>query len=76
MVKDDSTLQLLRIELLRQGWEDHGDVIVRRSDPRIGWKPSDGTLIIGYHEFPEKVCDINRLKEILKAYESKERNSH
>ena len=71
-----SNSELLRIELIRQGWEDHGDVMVRRSDPRIGWKPADGTLIIGYHESPEKVFDMNRLEEILKEYEDKERNSH
>ena len=69
-------LQLLRMELLQQGWEDHGDVIVRRSDPRIGWKPVDGTLIIGYHEHPKKVFRWQDLEIILKKYEDKERNSH
>lgn len=71
-----TSLQLLRMELLQQGWEDHGDVIVRRSNPRIGWKPADGTLIIGYNEYPEKVFHYSRLKEILKEYEDKERDSH
>ena len=71
-----TSLQLLRMELLQRGWEDHGDVIVRRSDPRIGWKPADGTLIIGFHEYPEKVVHWLVLEKILKENEDKERNSH
>lgn len=55
----------MRDELLKSGWVDKGDVMVRYSSPRVGWK-EDGTLIIGYHEHPEKVYSIKRLKEILK----------
>ena len=51
-------------QLLALGWVDKGNVLVRYSDPRIGWK-EDGTLIIGYHEWPEKVTTIEKLKEII-----------
>lgn len=51
--------------LLSLGWVDKGDVLVRYSKPRLGWKPGDGTLIIGYHEWPEKVTTIEKLKEII-----------
>lgn len=51
--------------LLKLGWIDKGDVLVRYSKPRLGWK-EDGTLIIGYHEWPEKVRTIEELKIILK----------
>ena len=40
----------LKTQLLALGWTDKGDVLVRYSNPRIGWKVSDGTLIVGYHE--------------------------
>ena len=56
--------------LLSLGWVDKGDVLVRYSNPRIGWKPSDDTLIIGYHEYKEKVHDIETLKKIIE-HESK-----
>lgn len=51
--------------LLALGWIDKGDVLVRYSTPRIGWKPEDGTLIVGYHEWPKKVLTINHLKGII-----------
>lgn len=51
--------------LLSLGWVDKGDVLVRYSRPRIGWKPADGTLIVGYREWPEKVTTIEKLKEII-----------
>lgn len=51
--------------LINNGWVDKGDVLVRYSKPRLGWK-EDGTLIIGYHEWPEKVTTIEELKIILK----------
>lgn len=53
-------------ELLRLGWVDMGDIMVRYSSPRIGWKPSDGTLIIGWHEYPEKITDVRTMLGILK----------
>ena len=52
-------------QLLDLGWVDKGDVLVRYSDPRIGWKPADGTLIIGYHEYSEKVFTIEELEKIV-----------
>lgn len=56
----------MKDQLLELGWVDKGDVLVRYSNPRIGWKPSDGTLIIGYHEYPKKVYTIEELNKILK----------
>ena len=55
----------MKNELLSRGWVDKGDVLVRYSIPRIGWKPKDGTLIIGYREWPEKVNTIEQLDSIL-----------
>lgn len=57
----------MREILIDAGWVDKGDVLVRYTNPRIGWKPGDGTLIIGYHEWPERVWDYDRLEEILKT---------
>ena len=54
----------MRDFLLARGWVDKGDVLVRYSNPRLGWKP-DGTLIIGYHEYPKKVITIEQLNSIL-----------
>lgn len=60
---------MTRMELVALGWVDKGDVVVRYSDPRIGWIPSDGTLIIGYRECPEKVFTTDeiygKLKEVI-----------
>ena len=50
--------------LINNGWVDKGDVLVRYSKPRLGWK-EDGTLIIGYHEYPNKVTSIDDLNAIL-----------
>ena len=55
----------LKSQLLALGWIDKGDVLVRYSNPRLGWKPADGTLIIGYHEYPKKVRDMATLNFIL-----------
>lgn len=55
----------MKDQLLNLGWIDKGDVIVRYSDPRIGWKPSDGTLIIGYYEHPKKVYTIEELNKAI-----------
>lgn len=56
--------------LTSDGWkETHGSdgmlVLVRFSDPRVGYKPADGTLIIGYHEYPQKVYTYTELKKII-----------
>lgn len=60
----------LKAQLLSLGWVDKGDVLVRYGNPRLGWKPADGTLIIGYHEWPEKVLTIGQLNEALLSYEN------
>ena len=50
--------------LEKKGWLFRGGVMVRFSNPRLGWK-SDGTLIVGYHEWPEKVCTVTDLEAVL-----------
>ena len=50
--------------LLSQGWVERGGVMVRFSNPRIGWK-EDGTLIVGWHEWHEKVTTIEELNRII-----------
>lgn len=54
----------MKEELLALGWVDKGDVLVRYSNPRLGWK-LDGTLIIGYHEYPYKVTSVEELEKAL-----------
>lgn len=56
--------------LLSDGWKATRDkdgklVLVRFSNPRIGYKPADGTLIIGYHEHPQKVYTHTDIKKII-----------
>ncbi|MBR0083065.1 MAG: hypothetical protein IJP93_03175 [Bacteroidales bacterium] len=51
--------------LLAHNWIYRGDILVLYSNPRLGWKP-DGTLIIGYHEYPEKVYTPEALEAIIK----------
>ena len=55
----------MKEELISRGWVDKGKVIVKYSIPRVGWKPEDGTLIIGYREWPDKVHTIAELDAIL-----------
>ena len=55
----------MKDQLLELGWVDKGDVLVHYSNPRLGWKPKDGTLIIGYHEYKKKVHTIDDLKKAL-----------
>ena len=50
--------------LEKNGWLFRGGVWVRFSNPRLGWKP-DGTLIVGYHERPEKVHTPEELEAVL-----------
>ena len=59
----------MKDELLQLGWVDKGDVLVRFSNPPLGWKPADGTLIIGYREWPEKVRTFEGLLAALARYE-------
>lgn len=55
--------------LKSQGWVERKNsfgvyVLVRFSHPRLGFK-QDGTLIIGYHEYPEKIESIKQLNEMI-----------
>jgi len=50
--------------LKEKGWLFRGGVWVRFSTPRLGWK-LDGTLIVGYHERPEKVRTSEELEALL-----------
>ena len=52
-------------QLLDLGWEDKGDVLVRRTQPRIGWKPADGTLIVGYHECSYKCYMVEQIPALI-----------
>ena len=60
-----SKAEFLKYDLLYLGWVDKGDVLVKYGNPRLGWKPSDGTLIIGYHEYKHKVHTIDDLNKAL-----------
>ena len=51
--------------MLALGFYWSRDIWVLKRDTRIGWKP-DGTLIVGYHEWKEKVTDLAELLAILK----------
>lgn len=62
----------MKDQLLSLGWVEFPDLLVRFSNPRIGWKPSDGTLIIGYHEWPTKVKDLATLNWILDRQTNKD----
>ena len=50
--------------MLALGFYWSGDIWVLKGETRIGWKP-DGTLIVGYHEWPKKVTDLADLVVIL-----------
>lgn len=56
---------LTKDELIARGWVDKGEVLVRYSSPRVGWKPADGTLIIGYREWPQKIHSVLEIDSIL-----------
>ena len=66
---------ITREYLLSQGWKEKSGVMVQFTNPRIGWK-KDGTLIIGYHEYPEKVTTIAQLERILSERPFLSPNSH
>lgn len=57
---------MLRDELLSRGWVDKGDVLVWYGEPRLGWR-GDGTLIVGWHEWPEKVESMEKLEAVLRG---------
>ena len=50
--------------MLSLGFYWSRDIWVLKGETRIGWKP-DGTLIVGYHEWPKKVTDLADLVAIL-----------
>lgn len=50
--------------LASMGWVEKNGVMVRYSHPRLGWKP-DGTLIVGYWEWKEKVLTLEELQGLL-----------
>ncbi len=50
--------------LSEKGWLFRGGVWVRFSSPRLGWK-LDGTLIVGWHEYGEKVRTAEELEAVL-----------
>ena len=57
--------------LLSLGWKlcrnsAGEETLVRFSNPRIGYKPESGTLIIGYHEWKEKVWSMDELDKVIK----------
>jgi len=57
----------VKAELIARGWVEKRDVLVRYSIPRIGWKPKDGTLIIGYREWPHKVHTVEEIEQLLSS---------
>lgn len=57
--------QDVKAELLARGWVDKGDVLVRYSIPRVGYRLKDGTLIVGYREWPEKVHSVREIEQLL-----------
>lgn len=58
-------MEELKEYLTEQGWLFRGGVFVRFSNPRLGWRPEDGTMIIGYHERAGKVTTVAQMKEVL-----------
>lgn len=56
-------MTLTREYLLAHGWVDRGGILVRYTTPRLGWK-EDGTLIVGYHQHPERVTTTEKLSEL------------
>ena len=59
-------MRITKKYLIEQGWIEKAGIMVRFTNPRIGWK-EDGTLIIGYNEYQEKVTTIEELTKILKC---------
>lgn len=55
--------------LLGQGWVFRGEVYVRFSSPRLGWKP-DGTMIVGYHEHPQKITTVEQMETFLRRIDA------
>ena len=57
-------MKLTKEYLKDKGWIEKAGIMVLYSTPRIGWK-EDGTLIIGWHEYSEKVFNADKLYEII-----------
>lgn len=57
-------MEITKEILTELGFVEKGGVMVLFVTPRFGYK-QDGTLIIGYHEHPEKVTTVERLTEII-----------
>lgn len=56
---------LFRKHLMSNGWVNKGGILVRYSNPRLGLK-ADGTLIIGYNEYPTKIYTLEQLNDAIK----------
>lgn len=59
-------MKITREYLRTLGWVDRGDIMVRYSLPRVGWK-EDGTLIVGYHQVAEGVTTTEQLWQFVSA---------
>ena len=66
-----TNMKITKAYLASRGWKEKSGIMVRFSNPRIGWK-EDGTLIIGYREYPEKVKTVGFLNDILMSTYSDE----
>ena len=57
----DLTTDLLE----RNGWETKDKIVWYKKGPiRLGWYPSNKTLITGYYTFPRAVCYVHQLMAI------------
>lgn len=56
-------MKLTKEYLSDRGWLEKGGIMVLYSSPRLGWK-EDGTLIVGYHQHPQKVTTVEELQEV------------
>lgn len=63
---ENSEQPLLTRQYLKElGWKEKNGIMVLFSNPRLGWK-DNGTLIIGYHEYPFSVTTIEKFNSVLK----------
>lgn len=56
--------------LRREGWKetrnaDGDEVLVRFSDPRVGWMPATGKVFLGYYEASEQAYAYEELMQIV-----------
>lgn len=56
--------KITKERLEKLGWIEKNGVMVRFTNPRIGWK-EDGTMIIGWHEHKEKVVSMEELTKLI-----------